>query len=76
MVLMNLPAGKTRGADIREQTYRWGRRKGVSSESSTDVFTLRMCAQSLNMPVFVTPWTVAHQAPLPMGFSRQEYWSG
>ena len=22
------------------------------------------------------PWTVAHQAPLPMGFSRQEYWSG
>ena len=21
-------------------------------------------------------WTVAHQAPLPMGFSRQEYWSG
>ena len=26
--------------------------------------------------LFVTPWTVAHQAPLPMGFSRQEYWSG
>ena len=24
----------------------------------------------------VTPWTVAHQAPLSMGFSRQEYWSG
>ena len=23
-----------------------------------------------------TPWTVACQAPLPMGFSRQEYWSG
>ena len=23
-----------------------------------------------------TPWTVARQAPLPMGFSRQEYWSG
>ena len=23
-----------------------------------------------------TPWTVAHQAPLPVGFSRQEYWSG
>jgi len=26
--------------------------------------------------LFVTPWTVAHQAPLPMEFSRQEYWSG
>ena len=23
-----------------------------------------------------TPWTVACQAPLPWGFSRQEYWSG
>ena len=25
---------------------------------------------------FATIWTVAHQAPLSMGFSRQEYWSG
>ena len=24
----------------------------------------------------VTPWTVTHQTPLSMGFSRQEYWSG
>ena len=23
----------------------------------------------------MTPWTVAHQAPLSMGFFRQEYWS-
>ena len=26
--------------------------------------------------LLVTPWTVARQAPLSMGFSRQEYWSG
>ena len=26
--------------------------------------------------LFVTPWTVARQAPLSMGSSRQEYWSG
>ena len=26
--------------------------------------------------LFVTQWTVARQAPLSMGFSRQEYWSG
>ena len=26
--------------------------------------------------LFVTPWTVAHQAPLSMGFSRQEHCSG
>ena len=25
--------------------------------------------------LFVTPWTIAHQAPPSMGFSRQEYWS-
>ena len=26
--------------------------------------------------LFATPWTAAYQAPLSMGFSRQEYWSG
>ena len=26
--------------------------------------------------LFVTPWTVAYQAPPSMGFSREEYWSG
>ena len=26
--------------------------------------------------LFATPWTVAYQAPLSMGFSRQKYWSG
>ena len=26
--------------------------------------------------LFATPWTVARQAPLSMGFSKQEYWSG
>ena len=33
-----------------------------------------MRAQSLSL--FAAPWTVAHQAPLSMEFSRQEYWSG
>ena len=28
------------------------------------------------VPLFAPPWTVAHQAPLSLGFSRQEYWSG
>ena len=36
-----------------------------------------MSAQSLSrVHLFVTPWTVAHQAPLSMGLSQQEYWSG
>ena len=32
--------------------------------------------QSLQCPTFVTLWTVACKAPLSMGFSRPEYWSG
>ena len=35
------------------------------------------CVQSLSrVRLFVTPWTVACQAPPSMGFSRQGYWSG
>ena len=37
-------------------------------------------SKSINSSVvfllFVTPWTVAHQSLLSIGFSRQEYWSG
>ena len=37
-------------------------------------------SESINSSVvfllFVTPWTVAHQSLLSIGFSRQEYWSG
>ena len=29
-----------------------------------------------HVQLFVTPWTIAYQAPLSMEFSRQEYWSG
>ena len=29
-----------------------------------------------HVQLFATPWTAAHQVPLSMGFSRQEYWSG
>ena len=36
-----------------------------------------MPAKSLSrVPLFATPWAVAHQAPLSMEFSRQEYWNG
>ena len=38
------------------------------SESESEV------AQSC--PTLCNPWTIAHQAPPSMGFSRQEYWSG
>ena len=35
-----------------------------------------MCQQLSRVQLFITPWTVAHQAPLSMRFSRQEYGSG
>ena len=36
----------------------------------------RVCVCVCAHGLFVTPWTVAHQAPVSMGFPRQEYWSG
>ena len=36
-----------------------------------------MCARSPDrVRLYATPWTIAHQAPLSMTFSRQKYWSG
>ena len=37
---------------------------------------LYVCQLISSVQLFVTPWTVACQAPLSMEFSRQEYWSG
>ena len=37
---------------------------------------LCVCLCSDMSDFFVTPWTIAHWAPLSMGVSRQEYWSG
>ena len=34
-----------------------------------------MCVSFIRVQLFATTWTVAHQAPLSMEFSRQEYWS-
>ena len=35
-----------------------------------------MLSRFSSVQLCATPWIVAHQAPLSMGFSRQEYWSG
>ena len=37
---------------------------------------MNACVKLLPSWYSATPWTVALQAPLSMGFSRQEYWSG
>ena len=51
--------------------------KGGDADNLGSVQGLNAPAQSLqSCLLFVTPWTVAHQPPGSMGFSRQEYWSG
>ena len=45
--------------------------------SQTHYMCVCLCAQMLShVGLSVTSWTIAHQAPLSMGVSRQEYWSG
>ena len=34
------------------------------------------CLVTQSCPTLCNPWTIAHQATLSMGFSKQEYWSG
>ena len=47
------------------------------AKSPTKSTLAHVRAQSLSrVPLFAAPWTVALQAPLSMGFPRQEYWSG
>ena len=42
-----------------------------------DIFSSRSEVKWFSpVQLFVTPWTIAYQDPLSMGFSRQEYWSG
>ena len=45
---------------------------------SMSLFLFYMKGVKLLSPVqlFVTPWTVVYQAPLSMGYLKQEYWSG
>ena len=35
-----------------------------------------LCESLSGVLLFMTPWTIAHQAPLSMEISRQDYWSG
>ena len=39
-------------------------------------YAVLCCAMLSHVRFFATPWTVARQAPLFMGFSKQEYWTG
>ena len=46
---------------------------------TSNIFGMRVESEVKSLShvrLFDTLWTVAHQAPLSMGFSRKEYWSG
>ena len=59
---------------------RWLSQKRILLEHSSTPCIPRVCVRVLShfsfIWLFATPWNVAHQAPLFMGFSRQEYWNG
>ena len=67
------PAGSSVHAILQARILEW-----VAISFSTDkVWSEVSEVKSLSrVRLFVTPWIVAYQAPLSMGFSRQEYWSG
>ena len=48
----------------------------VSLQAHYSVRMLLLLSRFSHVRLCATPWTAAYQAPLSMGFSRQEYWSG
>ena len=48
----------------------------IHSLINSEVWLLHKVKLLSHFRLFATPWTVACQAPLSMGFSIQEYWSG
>ena len=51
-----------------------GKNIGVGCHFLLQCITVKLKSLS-HVQLLVTPWTAAYQAPPPMGFSRQEYWS-
>ena len=55
----------------------WGGLPFPSPMHESEKWKVKVKLKSLSrVQLFTTPWTAAHQAPLSMGFFRQEYWSG
>ena len=65
------PLGSPVPGTLQERTLEW------VTISFSNVWKWKVKEKSLSRVwLFTTPWTAAYQAPLSMGFSRQEYWSG
>ena len=65
------PPGSTIPGILQARTLEW------VAISFSNAWKWKVKVKSLScVQLFATPWTAAYQAPLPMGFSRQAYWSG
>ena len=65
------PPGSTVPGILQARTLEWV----AISFSNAGKWKVKVKSLSL-VRLLATPWTAAYQAPLSMGFSRQEYWSG
>ena len=65
------PPGSATPGILQARTLEWA---AISLSSAWKWIVKVKCLSHVRL--FSNPWTAAHQAPLPMGFSRQEYWSG
>ena len=65
------PPGSPGPGILQARTLEW------IAVSFSNAWKLKVKVKSLSrVQCLATPWIAANQAPLPMGFSRQEYWSG
>ena len=65
------PPGPTNPGILQARTLEW------VAISSSNAWKWKVKVKSLScVRLLATPWTAAYQASAPMGFSRQEYWSG
>ena len=65
------PPGTTIPGILQARTLEW------VAISFSNAWKWKVKVKSLSCVwLLATPWTAAHQAPPPMGFSKQEYWSG
>ena len=73
---------RTREHRVAEKCWTWRQGHPASQGQSWDVMSdpsnpnVSMLSSFSCVRLFMASWTVVHQAPLSMGFSKQEYWSG
>ena len=61
---------------MKQKSIQIGKEEVKLSLFPSDVIWVVVVLITKLCPILLTPWTVACQAPLSMGFFRQEYWSG